>query len=171
MCNTLYSAILVLIYLDATRSGLHRALTMAGFKLARLPRTNYARVTSTLYASACRPLQIALVLPSSAGTRRETTATAALSKHGRRFQSTTGGNQGEDARKQPANTPATPSLGSIFSAAFRSTFHSIRNVSRPETLRDAFRKNPEEMVLALILYVTLLLPQLHCVLVYAALVL
>ncbi|OIW28920.1 hypothetical protein CONLIGDRAFT_704117 [Coniochaeta ligniaria NRRL 30616] len=124
---------------------------MSGLKLRRLPRTNYAQLTTALHASSCRPLRIALVLRSSFGIGREPTAITALSKHGRRFQSTTGGNHGQDARKQPANTPATPSLGSIFSAAFRSTLQSIRNVSRPETLRDAFRKNPEEMVLALIL--------------------
>lgn len=124
---------------------------MSGLKFPRLPRTNYAQVTTAIHTSSRRPLQILLVQRSSAGTRGGLIATAAQFKHGRRFQSTTGGSYGHDSQKQSENTRAAPSLGSIFSAAFRSTLHSIRNVSRPETLRDAFRKNPEEMVLALIL--------------------
>lgn len=136
---------------------------MSGLKFPRLPRTNYAQVTTAIHTSSRRPLQILLVQRSSAGTRGGLIATAAPFKHGRRFQSTTGGNYGQDSQKQSENTRAAPSLGSIFSAAFRSTLHSIRNVSRPETLRDAFRKNPEEMVLALILYVTLQVLRLHLV--------
>lgn len=131
------------------------ALTMSRLKPVRLPRTSYS---SALDAPSCRPLQTALALRFSAVRGRVPTATVALSRHDRRFQSTTVSSQGPDGRKQPATPPVTPSLGSIFSAAFRSTVHSIRNVSRPETLRAAFRKNPEEMILALILYVNLLRP-------------
>lgn len=138
-----------------------RALTMSSLKLPRLPRASYLQATAALHASLGRPRQIALVSQFSLGTRQSLAVTTILYKQGRRFNSTTAGGQGQDGRKQPPKTPAPPSLGSIFSAAFRSTLQGIRNVSRPETLREAFRKNPEEMVLALILYVTLLVLQLH----------
>lgn len=88
--------------------------------------------------------------------------TPILFRPGRRLQSTTGGSQGQDGQKQAQNSAPTPSLGRIFSAALRSTFQSIRNVSRPQSLREAYRKNPEEMVLALILYVILRLGRTPC---------
>jgi hypothetical protein len=130
---------------------------MSSLKLLRLQRTKHLQATTTLRQSSCRPGLATVGCRARAGARREPTAIIFLSKPGCRFQSTTGGGQGQDARRQPPNTPRTPSLGSIFSAAFRSTLQSIRNVSRPQTLREAYRKNPEEMVLALILYVVLLL--------------
>jgi len=139
-----------------------RALTMSSLGLPRFTRISYLQATAALRASSCRSLHVASIPQSAQGRRQEPTTTARCSTHSRSFHSTTRNNHGQETQKQPPKIPPpTPSLGTIFSAAFRSTLHSIRNVSRPETLRDAFRKSPEEMVLALILYVTLLLLQPH----------
>ena len=138
------------------------ASAMSRLTLLRLPRTKHLQATTTtatLNKSSCRRLPTPLAWRPSAWSKQETVvAVPTLTEYGRRSQSTTGGSStgggpAQDARRQGPTTRPSPSLATIFSAAFRSTIQSIRNVARPQTLRDAYRKNPEEMVLALILYV------------------
>lgn len=118
---------------------------------------------AALRPSGYRPLYMRPVSQPIFSGRHRWNVDPLLPNHGRRFQSTTGTSRepGAPRKQHPDHPPLT--LGRVFGAAFRSTVHSLRNVFRPKTLRDAYRKNPEEMVLALILYVALL-STAHCTL-------
>jgi hypothetical protein len=123
-------------------SRLPTSVSMSNLKLLQTGARSLQN-SNVLHSSICRALSTRLVL------EHPLLSHSGPSRTRSRFQSTSSRNDQPPRRFSPKAPP--PSVGAIFSAAARSTGENVKNLFRPTVLRQAYQKNPGEMILALVL--------------------
>lgn len=129
---------------------------MPAYRLATVPTRGLFRASTLLHPARCRGQHIQLNAQVARGHGLQFQRVASVIDAGRRqtrFQSTSDRPQEPKGQQSRPPPPPKPTFRQILFAIMGGGFRNLRNAFYGESLGSLFRKNPEELILALVWYV------------------